>query len=190
MNKIILASASPRRKQLLGQLIGDVFQVFSSSYSEETSEGISPEELVIDHSIGKARDVSRHFKEGVIISADTVIVCNDEIMGKPQNASIAREMLHKISGKQISVITGVTVLDIRKNRELSQCETTRLRIRELSDREIESYIRSGEYSGKAGAFAIQGKGAHFVVQIEGDISNAMGLPVSILQKMLAGFING
>ena len=184
MTRIILASASPRRKELLEQLIGDNFQVFTSSYAEETDRCMSPEELVTHHSIGKARDVALHFKNAVIVAADTVVVCRDEIMGKPANSIIAKEMLRKISGQRIRAITGVTVLDTGKNREQSQYENTDVWINDLPEKEIESYVNSGEPFGKAGAFAIQGKGACFVKRIEGNISNVIGLPLSRLEKML------
>ena len=184
MTRIILASASPRRKLLLEQLIGDGFQALTSSYAEETKEEMSPEELVTYHSIGKARDVARHFKDCIVISADTVVVCGEEIMGKPENENMARKMLHKISGQRIQAITGVTVMDSGNNRELSEYESTDVWIKTLSEEDIESYISSGEPFGKAGAFAIQGKGARFVAHIEGNLSNVVGLPLPRLERML------
>lgn len=189
MSKIILASASPRRKELLGQLIGDDFQVFTSSYAEETNKDLKPEELVMHHSLEKARDVSPYFADSIIISADTVVVCDGDVMGKPENAAMAKEMLHNISGHQIRAITGVTVMDTAAKTEITQYESTDVWIKELSENEIESYVSSGEPFGKAGAFAIQGKGAQFVAHIEGDISNVIGLPVSRLRKILAEFIS-
>ncbi|MDW7733441.1 MAG: Maf family nucleotide pyrophosphatase [Methanolobus sp.] len=184
MNKIILASASPRRKQLLEQLIGDDFQVFTSSYAEETAKNLTPEELVMHHSLEKARDVARHFKEGIIISADTVVVCKGEIMGKPENTTMANEMLLKISGQRIQAITGVTVMDAAAKTEITQYESTDVWIKDLSEDEIESYVSSGEPFGKAGAFAIQGKGALLVERIEGDFFNVVGLPLFRLERML------
>ena len=189
MNKIILASASPRRKQLLEQLIGDSFQVFVSSYQEETAKSLKAEELVTHNSLEKARNVARNFKDGLIISADTVIVCKDEILGKPADEAMAKEMLLKISGERIRAITGVTVLDVSSKKESSQHEITNVWIYELSEKDIESYVSSGEPFGKAGAFAIQGKGACFVKRIEGEISNVIGLPIPMLEKMLKEFIN-
>jgi len=187
MTNIILASASPRRKELLEQVIGDIFQVFSSSYDEEDIEGLTPEELVTYHSVEKARDVSGNFREGIIISADTVIVCGDEVLGKPVNENVAREMLCTVSGQRIRAITGVTVMDIASNRELSQYEITDVWIKELAEREIEYYVNTGEPFGKAGGFAIQGKGALLVERIEGDFFNIVGLPLFRLGKMLREF---
>ncbi|QLC49869.1 septum formation protein Maf [Methanolobus zinderi] len=184
MTKIILASASPRRKELLKQLIGDNFQVFTSSYGEERVERVTPEELVTHHSLEKARDVAGNFRDGVIIAADTVVVCGDEVLGKPENENAAREMLRRISGQQIQAITGITVFDIGRDRELTQYETTRIWISDLTEKEIDSYVGTGEPFGKAGSFAIQGKGADFVERIEGDLSNVVGLPLPVLKEML------
>ncbi len=187
MTKIILASASPRRKELMKQLIGDNFQVFTSSYGEETVEGLTPEELVTHHSLEKSRDVAGNFRDGVIIAADTVVVCGDEVLGKPENEDMAREMLRMISGQQIRAITGITVFDIGRDRELTKYETTRIWISDLTEKEIDSYVDTGEPFGKAGSFAIQGKGALLVERIEGDFFNVVGFPLFRLGKMLRRF---
>ncbi|TGC09142.1 Maf family nucleotide pyrophosphatase [Methanolobus halotolerans] len=184
MERIILASASPRRKELLKMLTGDRFQVFTSSYDEGTAQKSDPAELVTRNSLGKAREVARHFNDGVIISADTVVLCREEILGKPDNAAMAKGMLRKVSGQQVQAITGITVLDVSRNREITRHEITNLWIKQLSEEDVESYVNSGEPFGKAGAFAVQGKGALFVERIEGDFFNAVGLPLFRLGRML------
>jgi septum formation protein len=184
MGKVILASASPRRKELLEQLLGGGFDVCISSYDERPVEGFTPEELAVHHSLEKARDVASHLQEGLVISADTFVVCSGEVLGKPTSESMAKETLQKISGQKIRVITGVTLLDIGRGLEISECETTLVFMKDLSPREIDCYIDTREPFGKAGAFAIQGKGALFVERIEGDYFNIVGLPLFRLGMML------
>jgi septum formation protein len=184
MGKVILASASPRRKELLEQLLGNGFEVCVSSYDERPVEGFTPEELAVHHSLEKARDVASHLQEGLVISADTFVVCNGEILGKPTSESMAKETLQKISGQKIRVITGVTLLDTGKGLEISEYETTLVFMKNLSPQEIDCYISTREPFGKAGAFAIQGKGALFVEWIEGDYFNVVGLPLFRLGRML------
>lgn len=184
MEKVILASASPRRKELLEQLIGNRFEICASSYGEELLEGLSPEELALHHSREKARGVAPRFPEALIISADTFVICDGEILGKPSSESNAKETLRKISNRVIEVITGLTLLDTRRGMEISEHEVTRVFIKSLSQEEIDFYVGTGEPFGKAGAFAIQGKGALFVERIEGDYFNVVGLPLFRLGRML------
>ncbi len=187
MRQIILASSSPRRKELLKQLIGDNFLVYVSSYGESTSPGLAPEELLMKHSIEKARDVAKHFNSGLIISADTGVVCGDEILGKPQSPEKAEEMLMRLNGQKIRVITGLTVLDLDAGKEISEFESTFVWITEMSREHISAYIRTGEPIDKAGAFAAQGKGAVFVERIEGDFFNVVGFPLFRLTKIMGKF---
>lgn len=184
MGKVILASASPRRKELLGQLIGNRFEICASSYGEELLEGLSPEELALHHSREKARDAASRSQQALIISADTFVLCKGEILGKPSSEDNARQTLRKISGQMIEVITGVTLLDAGSGMEISEHEVTRVFIKSLSQEEIDFYVGTGEPFGKAGSFAIQGKGALFVERIEGDYSNVVGLPLFRLGRML------
>lgn len=187
MRRIILASASPRRKELLKQLIGDNFLIYPSSYEEPSQPGLSPEKLLIRHSIEKARDVAKHFDSGVVISADTSVLYNGEILGKPHLPEKAEEMLHKLNGKKVQVITGLTVLDLDREREISESESTDVWISKLSKEKISAYVGTGEPLDKAGAFAAQGKGAVLVERIEGDFFNAVGLPLFRLGKILERF---
>jgi septum formation protein len=184
MRQIILASASPRRKELLEQLIGDNFLVYPSTYEEIPFPGLTPEELLRKHSIGKAKDVAKHFNSGLIISADTMVVCNGETLGKPKFPERAKEMLGKLSGRRFRVVTSLTVLDLDNRKEISELESTFVFMKKLNEREILGYIRTGEPLDKAGAFGIQGKGALFIEKIEGDFFNTVGLPLFLLGKIL------
>ncbi|KKH94838.1 septum formation inhibitor Maf [Methanosarcina sp. 1.H.T.1A.1] len=184
MRRIILASASPRRKELLKQLIGDNFIVFPSSYEEPPQPGMNPEELLLKHSVEKARDVAKHFDSGILISADTSVLYNGEILGKPHLPEKAEEMLEKLSGKKIQVITGLTVLDLDSAQEISESESTNVWMANISKEQISAYVRTGEPLDKAGAFAAQGKGAVLVEKVEGDFFNVVGLPLFRLGKIL------
>jgi septum formation protein len=187
MRQIILASASPRRKELLKQLIGDNFLVYVSSYEESPDPCLSPEELLLKHSVEKARDVAKHFDSGIVISADTSVICNGEILGKPQSPEKAEEMLKKLSGQRFRVITGLTVMDLNTGKEISESESTIVWMAKISRERISAYIRTGEPLDKAGAFAAQGKGAVIIERIEGDFFNVVGLPLFRLGKIMERF---
>jgi septum formation protein len=184
MRQIILASASPRRKELLKQFIGDSFLVYASSYEESPCPGLLPEELLLKHSAEKARDVAKHFDSGLIISADTSVLLMGKLLGKPQSPEKAEEMLEMLNGQKFSVITGLTVFDLDSGMEISELEATTVWMDEISKEQISAYVRTGEPLDKAGAFAVQGKGAAFVRKIEGDFFNIVGLPLFRLGKIL------
>jgi len=187
MDRIILASASERRKELLSSFIGPTFDVCVSSYDEKTVENLSPQELVMYHSREKAADIARKLHEGIIISADTVVVCDEDVLGKPKDATDAQNMLKRLSGKKIQAITGITVMDTATGKRLTQYEVTNVWIREMTTPFIKQYVSTGEPEGKAGAFAVQGKGAMLVERIEGDFFNVVGLPLFRLSLMLENF---
>jgi len=186
MGPIILASKSPRRKDLLQQ-IGLKFSVEPSNDSEEIDSTLSPQELAKSLSQAKAKEVAQNHQNALIIAADTFILANGEIMGKARSEAQAREMLSKLSGTSHLVITGYTVLDVKTQKQISESVETRVRFREISRDEIESYCMSGEPLGKAGAYAIQGLGAVFIEEIEGDYSNVVGLPLCALAATLKKF---
>jgi septum formation protein len=187
MRQIILASASPRRKELLRQLIGKNFLVYPSSYEEPHDPVLSPEKLLLRHSIEKARNVAKNFDSGLVISADTSVICNGEILGKPYSPEKAEEMLTKLSGQRFEVITGLTVLDLNTGKEISESETTFVWMAKMSKGQISAYIKTREPLDKAGAFAAQGKGAVFIERIEGDFFNIVGLPLFRLGKIMESF---
>jgi MAF protein len=184
MRQIILASASPRRKELLKQLIGDNFLVYASFYEESPCPGMHSEELLLKHFTEKARDVAKHFNSGLVISADTSVLFNGELLGKPKSSEEAEKMLKLLSGQRFLVITGLTVLDLDSGTEINELESTTVWMDEISNEQILAYVRTGEPLDKAGAFAVQGKGAAFVKKIEGDFFNVVGLPLFRLGKIL------
>jgi septum formation protein len=187
MKQIILASASQRRSELLSMLIGPVFKIIVSSYDEREVEGLTLVDLVMFHSREKAADVAGKLDEGIIISADTIVVCEGDILGKPNGVADAKMMLKKLSGKKIQAISGITVMDIGTGSEITEHEITDIQMRQMSDSFIRKYINTGETEGKAGAFAIQGKGAVLVERIEGDFFNVAGLPLFRLSLILEKF---
>lgn len=184
MRQIVLASASPRRKELLKQLIGGHFLVCVSSYGESFQPGLRPEELLIKHSVEKARDVAKQFNSGLVISADTSVIFGGDILGKPHSLEKAEEMLKKLNGQRFRVITGITVLDLDAGKEISEFESTTVWMAKMSGEQISAYVKTGEPLDKAGAFAAQGKGAVLVERIEGDFFNVVGLPLFRLGQIL------
>jgi septum formation protein len=183
---IILASASPRRKEILGKT-GLKFGIDESRYEEKTDIGLKPHDLAEFLSREKAREVARRHKDALVIAADTIVVLRGRIFGKPSDTEQAKEMLRGFSGKTHSVITGFTIIDTASNKEISRSITSKVFFKKLSTDEIEAYIRSGEPLGKAGAYAVQGLGAVFIKKIEGDFFNVMGLPLYALMGSLKKF---
>ena len=186
MKRIILASASPRRKELLEKL-GLRFEVEPSNYEEYTPSGLEPHELARRISREKAKAVASKHEDAIVIAADTFIVFGKRILGKPHTAIEAREMLKTLSGQSHSVVTGFSIIDAGTNRTLSQSVETKVYIKKLTQVEIDVYVKSKEPLDKAGAYAIQGLGAVFVEKIEGDYFNVIGLPLSALTEALKEF---
>jgi septum formation protein len=186
MKTIILASASPRRKELL-QRIGLKFKVDPSNYEENISSELEPHELAKSLSLEKAKLVAEKHMNALVIAADTFIVFEGKILGKPRTETEAKEMLETISGRQHSVITGFTIIDAANNKALSKAVETKVYIRKLSSNEIDAYVESKEPLDKAGAYAIQGLGSVIVEKIEGDYFNVVGLPLSALTETLKEF---
>lgn len=183
---IVLASASPRRKELLEQ-VGLKFEVEPSNYVEDTSSKLKPHELAKAISRDKALAVGGKRKDAVVIAADTFIVFRDKVMGKPRSEVEAKEMLVALSGKTHSVITGFTVLDTADDRIVSKSVETRIHVKRLTPEEVDAYVASREPLDKAGAYGIQGLGAVLVDRIEGDYFNVMGLPLNALTESLKEF---
>lgn len=183
MVNIILASASPRRSELLRQIGLVGFRIQASDIEETLDESLAPEEIAWRISREKARAVSKHARpDEIVIAADTIVCCGKSRLGKPKDKLDAAKMLKLLSGNRHQVYTGVTVA---KDTEIyTETETTQVYFRKLEDREIEAYVNTAEPMDKAGAYGIQGLGAIFVERIEGDYYNVMGLPVCRLVKML------
>jgi len=186
MKKLILASASPRRRELL-QKIGLKFEVDASNCAEEIDPALLPEELVCRISAAKAKAVASRHKNAVIIAADTIGVIGKKLLGKPHTAAEARKMLGQISGKAHLVITGLTVLNTATDKIITKTVTTKVYIKKLTRAEIDAYVATGEPLDKAGAYGIQGLGAVIVEKIEGDYYNVVGLPLFTLTEVLKEF---
>lgn len=180
---IILASASPRRAELLKQ-IGLDFQVCPSDLSETVATPTSPAEVVEELALKKAQTVGRRFNRGLIIGADTVVAINRKIIGKPENNRHAIEILGQLSGNHHEVVTGVSLLDLEKERQIVWSERTQVHFRKLRESEILEYVSSHDVSDKAGAYGIQEKAAAFVSRIEGCYFNVVGLPLASLVEKL------
>jgi len=181
--KIILASTSPRRRELFGKL-GLPFTVEASDYEEDMSLKMPPARLAIFLSRGKAEAVARKHKAGIVIGADTFVVLGNRLLGKPKDKIIAAKMLRSVSGKRVDIITGFTVIDIGSGRRGSGLDRTKVYIKRLNPREIRNYIASGEPLDKAGAFAIQDLGAVIIKRIEGNFTGVLGLPLYALAQQL------
>ncbi|MCD7803418.1 MAG: Maf family protein [Clostridiales bacterium] len=183
---IILASQSPRRRALLEQMGITDFTVLPAKGQEDMSAELTPEHLVETLALAKGREVAGRTAAGnLVIAADTVVALHGEVLGKPRDEADAYRMLQLLSGETHAVHTGVAVL--RDGQALCEHETTLVRFRPLSDREIRAYIATGEPMDKAGAYGIQGRGAVLVEGIQGDYCNVVGLPVCHLSRMLETF---
>jgi septum formation protein len=186
MKRIVLASASPRRKELLEQ-IGLRFEVDPSNCDEEIAAGSEPHEAARELSQEKAKAAARKHPDSLIIAADTLVVLRGRAFGKPHTNAQAREMLRTLNGRTHSVITGFTILDAETGKVLSRSVETRVHMRKLMLKEIDGYVRMKEPLDKAGGYAIQGRGVVLVDRIEGDYSNVVGLPLSALAESLREF---
>jgi septum formation protein len=183
MTKFILASQSPRRAELLRQL-GIEFEVIPSNSDEESIPKSNPIFYVKKVAKLKAKTISKQIKDGVIIAVDTEICMDKKIFGKPKDDNDAALMLKELSGKVHNSISGICVIDKPSGKTLVKSVKTKVKFRELSQEVINWYVATGEPKGKAGSYAIQGKGALLVEWIKGDFYNINGLPLSTLAKML------
>lgn len=178
---LVLASASPRRKELISLISDDVI-IHPSNADETIPDNISPDSVAEYLAVKKATSVAADFKNDTVIGCDTAVIIDDEILGKPADQDDARRMLRLLSGKTHKVITGCAI--IKNGKSLSFSETTYVTFYPLSDKEIEDYILTLEPNDKAGAYGIQGFGSLLVKEIQGDYFNVVGLPVAKLNKML------
>ena len=183
MKKIILASGSPRRKELLTDA-GIKFDIDVSDYKEDMTLDLPPHELAKYLSKGKADAVAGRHKNAIIVAADTFVVLKGEVLGKPHTKEKAKEMLKKLSGQTHSIVTGFTIIDTATGKTISEAHESKLYFREILLEEINEYVASGEPLDKAGAYAVQGGGGKFVEKIEGDYSNIIGIPMkAFLEKL-------
>lgn len=182
MRPVVLASGSPRRRELLGQMGIANFEVLPARGEESAPAGLTPEELVAHLALQKAREVFGLRPQATVIGADTVVALEDRVLGKPATEGQAVEMLTALSGRRHAVYTGVAVLS--GDRVLQHVERTLVEFRSLTRREIEAYVATGEPMDKAGAYGIQGRACVFIRGIRGDYYNVVGLPVCALHQLL------
>lgn len=186
MKTIILASGSPRRKELLEKL-GIKFEVEPSGFEETVVPSLMPDELVKQLSAGKAKNIASKHQNALVIGADTIVSFKNTVLGKPQTKEKAKEMLRALSGNVHSVFTGFTIIDTDSGKIISKAVETKVHFRKLTDQEIDNYVNTDEPLDKAGAYAIQGIGALLVEKIDGDCNNVVGLPLAELAISLRDF---
>jgi septum formation protein len=179
---LLLASTSPQRPAILEQL-GVPFEVAPPAYEEADERGSDPVQLVREHARGKARSVAGEAGERPVLGLDTMVVCAGRAFGKPATAADAAEMLEALEGRVHEVVSGLCV--VTPGWEHLDHDVTRVTFRPLTARDIASYLASGEWENRAGAYAIQGRGAALVERIEGDYLNVVGLPAARLVRLLS-----
>lgn len=186
MSKIILASNSPRREELLKQL-GLSFTIVPSKIDEDSYADLEPEVMVQELAGAKAQEVAELVEETVVIGADTIVLAEQHILGKPCDQKAAFQMLWQLQGKKHRVLTGLAVYDTKSGRLLVDYDQTEVYLRKMEEREITAYIGTGESMDKAGAYAIQGLGGIFVERLVGSYYTVVGLPIHKLVFMLKEF---
>lgn len=186
MKRIILASTSPERKKLL-EKAGLIFEVVTSNYEEDMTLDMSPKDLAIFLSKGKGQDVASRTKDAIIISADTFVSFNNQLIGKPHTEEKAFTTLRTLSGNTHSVITGFTIIDTKENKVISKAVETKVSFNELSDEVINNYIKEGKPLKYAGSYTLDDIFDKFVKNIEGDHNNIIGLPVNDVLETLKEF---
>jgi septum formation protein len=185
---IVLASASPRRKQLLAEA-GYKFTVRPADIDESAifSGGFEPCEYAKRLALAKAKNVAAEFPDRIVIGADTVIDFEGEIIGKPRNAKEAEKITRKIFSRRHKVITAVAIVQLNSGVEIVSSDTTTIYPKKMTDEQIAKHIKGGSWRGKSGAYGIQEAGDEFVEKIDGSLTNVMGLPMELLQRMLTQF---
>ena len=179
---LLLASTSPQRRGILHQL-GLPFDVVAPAYVEEDPRGVEPVELVREHARGKARSIAAGAGERPVLGVDTTVVLDDRVFGKPADIAGAERMLEALAGRTHAVVSGLCL--VTPGWELVEHETTYVAFRPLTPRDLAAYLAVGEWEGRAGGYAIQGRGAALVERIEGDYLNVVGLPGALLVRILA-----
>jgi septum formation protein len=181
-SNIILASASPRRHDILARL-GINFTAIASNVDERPHVDESPGDYIIRIARSKVVDVARKYESGLVIGADTVVVLDSKILGKPIDDEDARQMLFSLAGRWHAVMTGVALYDTATKREVVDFEKTLVRFAPLTDAEINWYLATGEHKDKAGAYGIQGCAGLFIEEIAGNYHNVVGLPIPLVYRL-------
>jgi nucleoside triphosphate pyrophosphatase len=179
---LLLASTSPQRRAILEQL-GIPFEVVAPRYEEHDPPDADPITLVREHARGKARSVAGEAAGRPVLAVDTTVVLDGRVYAKPADATAAERMLEELAGRTHAVISGLCLLT--PGWEVVEAEATRVAFRALTPRDLAAYVATGEWEGRAGGYAIQGRGAALVARVEGDYLNVVGLPASLLVRLLA-----
>ncbi|CEN79665.1 Maf family protein [Paraclostridium sordellii] len=185
---IILASGSPRRREILANTNAK-FDVLTSDVDERIFKFEEPTQLVLRLAFEKCMDIAINNPESLVIGADTIVVLDNEILGKPKNEDEAFEMLSKLSNREHQVITGMSIVNIESNKKIADYTISNVKFKNLTDQDIRDYISTGECLDKAGSYGIQGYGALLVKEIQGDYFNIVGLPISKLSDILKANFN-
>ena len=185
---IILASASPRRKEIL-ENTNVKFKIMASSIEELRLEGESPCQMVMRLAFEKGIDIASRQKSDLVISADTIVVLDNTVLGKPKDEIEARKMITSLSGRTHQVITGISLINLDNNKKIIDYVISNVKFKNLSEEDINDYIRTKESLDKAGAYGIQGYGALLVEEIQGDYFNIVRLPISRLSDLLKKYFN-
>jgi len=181
--KLILASGSPRRKEMLN-LFNLNLEIVPSTYEEDMTLNLPPNELVKTLALGKAQEVSNRV-QGLVLGADTIVYCDNEVLGKPKDENDAVRILKKISGKVVEVYSGIALIE--NDNIVTDFDLTKVHMKLMADEEILEYVKTKEPMDKAGAFAIQGAGGVLIEKIDGSESNVRGLPLAVVNKNLLQF---
>ena len=182
--RLILASGSPRRRELLGKM-GFTFEICTPDVDENVPGHAS--DIVRTLALRKGRAAAQHYSDGVIIASDTLVSLNGVPLGKPEDEADAHRMLCALSGSEHEIYSGVCLIDAATGHEEVQIACTKVWFREVTDVEIDEYIATGEPMDKAGSYAIQGLGGKFVDHFDGSYENAVGFPVDVVRDMLSRF---
>lgn len=186
MKKIILASSSPRRQELM-KLLGLPFEIVASEFNESSINHKNPKQLVRILSLKKAESVAKKSKNALVIGSDTIVFHQGQILGKPKDRRHAKEMLKLLSGKEHVIITGYAIIDSLTGKNVSGVVSAKIKMKALEDAEIEAYIATKEPMDKAGAYAVQGVGGLFIEKINGNYFDVVGLPLLEIRKALQYF---
>ena len=182
VSKIVLASTSPRRAELLKQ-IGVEFELASGNVQERPHPDEAPADYITRLARAKVMAVAREREAGLIVGADTVVVLDGQLLGKPKDEADAERMLRSLSGRWHAVMTGVALHDVTTGQEVAAFDKTLVRFARLSNQEIDWYVKTGEPMDKAGAYGIQGLGGLFVDEIAGNYYNVVGLPLPLVYRL-------
>ena len=186
MRRLVLASTSPRRRELLAG-IGLRFEVAAPRFEERSDPALSPEVEALEFAKAKARSLCRDFADALLIGSDTLIEFEGQKLGKPQDAADARAMLQRLAGKPHLIHTAVALVDAESGVEEALVRQVKIQMRPASAEEIAAYVATGEPLDKAGAYAIQGRGRELIAEVEGDYEAAVGLPTKDLIALLKKF---